>query len=263
MGRYVERDCSDCGMLVPANELIPYREKQLSGTTSRSGFRTGVRGGIGFSSGGSQRFRHVNLRLCEECASIRIAAARRARFWANMRRLVILGVIVAAVVAFINMKPPQATVDNANTATDANDVVVEGDNVPEPVAAFGDDSLMNTEASVQPQSVAADRTPSDDLIPRPSDTPSDDQDSPRELLPQDEVTTAIAAATPGALETGKPEQWKANGKTGYIVPSAIEAYGDRSCRNVYSTIIEHGAQTQSPVRQWCQPNKGGEWAPSP
>src|SRR5690349_9350884 len=97
MARYAERDCSDCGVIVPANELIPWQEKQLSGTTRRGGFRTGVRGGVGFSSGGSQRFRHVNLRLCADCADARIEAARRARFWANVRALVTFGAILAAI----------------------------------------------------------------------------------------------------------------------------------------------------------------------
>lgn len=267
MARYIERDCSDCGVLVAANELIPWREKQLSGTTKRSGFRTGVRGGVGFSSGGSQRFRHVNLRLCADCAEARIEAARRARFWANMRGLVTLCVILAAVVAFMNIKPSRQTVDSASSITGANNATDEDGNIVKPVAIVGDDRTVNADADVdtgaQTQGVPKDQPESDDRLAEPSDRQPDDQSLSPASAPPDDVGAAITAATPKALETGEPQRWRVHGKTGYVVPSTAQAYADRSCRNVYATIIEGGVQTQSQSQQWCRLNDGGEWTPAP
>jgi len=102
MARYAERDCSDCGVILPANELVAFTERQLSGSTTRSGVRTGVRGGIGFSSGGSQRYRHVKLRLCAQCAQARVDADKRARFIANLRIIAILGLVFFAIIAFVS-----------------------------------------------------------------------------------------------------------------------------------------------------------------
>lgn len=263
MARYVERDCSDCGVLVAANELIPWQEKQLSGTSRRSGFRTGVRGGVGFSSGGSKRYRHVNLKLCRDCVGVRIEAARRARFWANMRGLVTFGAIVAAVVAFINVKPSRLVADNATYLTGASNAADEDGNAIRPVTALGDDRAANANVDVQAQRVPEERAGSQDPVAEPSDMPPDDLSSSRPSAAADEVETAMTAAMPDALETGQPQRWSASGKTGYVVPSTVQAYADRSCRNVYATIIEGRAQTQSQSRQWCRLNDGGEWKPAP
>jgi hypothetical protein len=250
-------------VIVPANELIPWREKQLSGTTSRSGFRTGVRGGVGFSSGGSQRFRHVNLRLCADCADVRIEAARRDRFWANMRGLVTLGVIVAVVVAFINIKPSRPAADNPTNITDTNPAAEEDGNIVKPVTAVDDDPATNTDAGVQAQRMPQDQPGPDDRSAQSDDTPPDGQSSLRASTPPDDVAAAITAATPDALETGQPQRWSVDGKNGYVVPSAAQAYADRSCRNVYSTIIEGGAQKQSQSQQWCWRNDGSGWKLTP
>jgi hypothetical protein len=250
-------------VLVAANELIPWREKQLSGTTKRSGFRTGVRGGVGFSSGGSQRFRHVNLRLCADCADVRIEAERRARFWAKLRGLVTLGLILAAVVAFFNMKSLRPPADNAANITGTSNAPDEDGNTIKPVTALGSDRALNADAEVQAQRVPQDQPGSDDRAAQPSDPSPDNQSSALASAPPNDVGTAIAAATPDALETGRPQLWSVDGKTGYIVPSIVRAYADRSCRNLYATIIEDGAQTRSQSRQWCRLNDASEWKPMP
>lgn len=261
MARYAERDCSDCGVIVPANELIPWQEKQLSGTTRRSGFRTGVRGGVGFSSGGSQRFRHVNLRLCADCADTRIEAARRARFWANVRVVVTFGAILAAIIAFINMKPARPTADNVSNVRSSN-MAVDKAGSTKPITVVGDDRPVDADEDVQTQRLPDDQPRSDDEASRQGDTRPDYPSSPA-ASPPDDVGAAIAAATSDALETGRPQRWNADGKAGYVVPSAAQVSADRSCRNVYTTTIEGGTQTPSRSREWCWTKSSSQWMPMP
>jgi surface antigen len=76
---------------------------------------------------------------------------------------------------------------------------------------------------------------------------------------QDDYTAAINEATPTALESGQPEKWSAAGRHGYVVPSSPQVYGDRTCRNISSTIFNGGEQTGSAAVKWCRMAEGGNW----
>lgn len=252
-------------MIVPANELVPFTEKQLSGTTSRSGIRTGVRGGVGFSSGGSKRFRHVNLRLCANCADIRIQAIKRARFWSNVRAVIVAGVIAWAVIAFIRMKPSTPSPIPNNTVVDMN---VKAAAPAKDNLAANDGLPVSTAPTDKPESAPQDnRSPASQGAPDKGDLDREPspQDRFREPFPNptrpDAIAAEINSVTPNALESGMPQKWHAEGETGYIVPSTPQSYADRVCRNVFATTIDHGQQLQSASVQWCQPNDGGDWKP--
>jgi len=180
-----------------------------------------------------------------------------------MRGLVTLGVIVAAVVVVFNMKPSRPTLDNAANMPGTNVAAEEEGNTVKPVTAIGDDRTVNADADVQAQRAPQAQPESDDRVALPADTPRDDESASLASAPPDDVGGAITAATPDALETGQPQRWSVDGKSGYVVPSAVRGYADRSCRNVYATIIEGGAQTQSQTQQWCRLNDGGEWKLTP
>jgi len=76
---------------------------------------------------------------------------------------------------------------------------------------------------------------------------------------RDPIEEEIAAVTPEALDTGAPQPWKVHKLRGYVVPSALQTYGDRVCRNVFASTIDHGDQSQSPPHEWCRPIDGGQW----
>jgi hypothetical protein len=253
-------------MIVPANELVPFTEKQLSGTTSRSGVRTGVRGGVGFSSGGSKRFRHVNLRLCANCADIRIQAIKRARFWSNVRAVVVAGAIAWAVIAFIRMKPSitspsvnAAVADTSmNASTPAQDNLAANDSVPVSIIpADKPETAPQADWSLDSQGV-----PNKGYLDREASQQDRYREPPPEPARQDVIVAEINSVTPSALESGTPQKWHAEGETGYIVPSAPQAYADRVCRNVFATTVDHGEQSQSASVLWCQPKDGGDWKPA-
>jgi hypothetical protein len=179
-----------------------------------------------------------------------------------MRGLVTLGLIVTAVVAFINIKPSRSAADNPTNLSSANSTGDDDRNIARPVAAIDDDPAADADASVKAERMPQDAPGPDEHSAQSDATPSEDPSSSRAPAPPDEVAAAITAATPDALETGQPQRWSVDGKTGYVVPSAAQVYADRSCRNVYSTIIDDGAQTQSQSQEWCWRNDGSGWKPT-
>ena len=257
---YALRACDYCDIELPGNELIPITDRVVSGERqgSRSYFST--RGTIGRGTSSSTYYKVSNLKVCPECYEYRAAAIRRRRFMRFLGGCVVVAVIVGAIAGFIAIHPNGSATSNAKEYVPAK-IVDEG---ALPVA-----DKANITETAPPTIGTADNQPGSDASPandaplREVDRSQDDQrgptppTAPRNI--QDDYAAAINEATPGALESGRAEEWAAAGRHGYVVPSSPQAYGDRTCRNIYSTIFNGEEQSQSAAVRWCQPAEGGAW----
>ncbi|WP_375394049.1 hypothetical protein [uncultured Sphingomonas sp.] len=200
-----------------------------------------------------------HLKICRDCYEQRAARIRRQQFRNTVRGIAYAICIViggAIIVSFFRHSgtAPVNTIDNAATnmvADDGNTAVP--DNQSAPMAAASDDVAVEDNATgvSQPttQTQVTDQTAQTYQRPVPVMRAPD---------LRDEFARAINDATPRALESGQPEPWRAAGSNGYVVPSAPQAYGDRTCRNIFSTIFYGDRQRQSSSVQWCREGDG-EW----
>ena len=257
---YALRACDYCDIELPSNELIPITDRVVSGERqgSRSYFST--RRTIGRGTSSSTYYKVSNLKVCPECYEYRAAAIRRRRFMRFLGGCVVVAVIVGAIAGFIAIHPNGSATSNAKEYVPAK-IVDEG---ALPVADKANITEMDPPtfgtADNQPGSAAS---PANDAPLREVDRSQDYQrgptppTTPRNI--QDDYAVAINEATPAALESGRPETWAAAGRHGYVVPSSPQAYGDRTCRNIYSTIFNGEEQTESAAVKWCRMAEGGDW----
>lgn len=90
--------------------------------------------------------------------------------------------------------------------------------------------------------------------PPPDDAPEtdDDDDSAR-------IAAAVERATRKALDRGEPVRWHKAGESGYIVVSDPQDYPDRTCRNVFATIVRNDGETRSAPHLWCIGADDEDW----
>ena len=154
-------------------------------------------------------------------------------------------VIVSAVVfALVNAPQPKEPPATSNVVTP---IVSDGgstpDNGAEPVASA---TPLSAEAPA-PATVEPSRP--EDQVGHP--TPPTDE--PRT------GDTTVADATAKALDQGSAEAWTVGADHGFVTVSAAQDYGNRVCRNVYSTLNSHGERSRSADVMWCRSSSGGRW----
>lgn len=259
MVRYAERECDDCGVILPAPELTRINNRVLSSSTSRRRIYSGVRGGIGIGGGSSETYKVQSLNLCDTCLGYHIALKRRERFRSTVSKLFIAGIAVAAFVMIFKRGESSSSSDYttindngmnyqaANTADNSSiytppSQLIDNDTAPSPELTNDaqDTEIQNTQSQ-----------PSENAAPNPYN------------LTTKQVADAVMVVMPQALESGEAQAWESGKGNGYVVPSAAQTYPGLTCRNVYVTINYRGEKSQSEPQRWCKPLEGRDWKISP
>ena len=159
--RYADRECSDCGMILPANQMVRARDKVISGGADRYTRHSGT-GVNSTRSGHDVRYRIETVDLCPNCVNIRNqraldeAAARDAEnaHRATQRNGVIVAVIlliIAVVVGIVWGKgaSPQGQTSNEVAATPTDAPVM-------PLQSASDDVANQVSPSVNTDATSSD-----------------------------------------------------------------------------------------------------------
>jgi hypothetical protein len=261
MARYANHECTDCSVVLPANELTKISVRVLDSTRKSRRFYNGVQGGLGFGSGSSETYRIRRLEVCDDCYEYRARLAKRrafARFVGFVGIAIIIIVIVGAIVRLPALSPRQLS-----TAE-----VLQTDLIPGPDHAQVINIATPTPDTPVPD-LAKDNVSSanvDSSTPPPTDNLTATEQEPSRVEPVSGTTESdraeIAKATTTALEQGSEQRWQVGQDTGYVMVSRPIVVGLTTCRNVYSTIHSNGSETRSPNVTWCQTD-GAEWIAKP
>lgn len=260
-GEYALKECGDCGVQLPANEMTHVTDRVLSSTRRGNRVYKGVRGGVGFGTANSNTYRIERKLVCPRCMAIRIERRRRERRAKLIGSLFLLGLLLVVVMTamlssnyFSETSTKPVSSENgtvpAGSSTDASTPARDGPAV--------SSAPVEVPAGAERQSAPETSDPS---APPTAQQPSPPSTTDEPAPDRTEQEMAIAAAAREALNTGQPARWKAAGTSGYVVVSSAQTYTDRVCRNVSATVINGHDQTTSAPHQWCQLTSGGDWAP--
>ena len=248
----------DCGEILPADHFTKVTDREVARTSGTTRVYKGTRGGLGMGGSSSTSYRHVKRKVCPACMADRAERLRRAR----MTRLIVwMAMLIGGgllLLILAGQPTPTPTSAPAGSAVGKHpESPVEP--YPVPVAAPTDDALPLADPSPLP----AQSVDQKEEAPQSQSDQGETISSPPRLAGNcdQEMRDAIAAATPGALESGDAVQWAGGGRHGYIVVSAPIQAGTKACRNAYWTITTPNNQIQGPAERWCKA-EGGTWRKS-
>jgi hypothetical protein len=284
--KYAEQTCDGCFIKLPGNQMTKVEYEALETRTITPRQHKSSDGRPVYLDTEGVKYRAKTELLCPTCYNARldreraereaqqarltrIAAARRRT---RLLKLAVFAFLIIAVAYFVILHPVGP--ETGNITANGSGAILDGADpnaiptapaltlppaIAVPAPAFTPPPVIKSEPAPtrDPAFETQEGVPvgdSTDAGPSRTDEAATDDRA--------DIDRAILTATPQALESGEPERWKASGKSGYVVVSAPQDYADRTCRNVYATIIDHQAQTQSVSHQWCRSSGGGEWAPN-
>ena len=262
-GEYAIQQCDYCKIQLYANELSSITDRIQTGERRGRRVYASSRGTFGGGTSRSDYYRLDHLRICTPCYQQRAAELRRQANARLFGGLIVIGLIIA-IVAFV-VRRGGARSENAEL-TDASIQTST------PAA----EATQSTQSSLQTNNIANTVDPTSSDQQNQGETQSgnaskgepergtiDSAEEAGRVLREKKIIDAIKAATPVALDSGRPEMWRASTLKGYVVPSAPQVYDDRTCANVYATKIDADDQTQTNTVKWCKFNSSAEWKLTP
>jgi uncharacterized protein YecT (DUF1311 family) len=182
--RYAERECSDCGVILPANLMVRTDVRFLAGYTKSRRHYGSTRGTYGSGGTTNERYRFKTLDLCPDCTALR-QQANRAASRGKLAGYCILGaLVVAAIYSFSgktteNAGPSDTPSMAANAPPEATNVPADAAPAPatdvgmsNPISAHQPEpiGLLNSDAAKQSSTMAGDEAPKTE--PSPSQAPA-------------------------------------------------------------------------------------------
>lgn len=239
---YVEESCSQCGLILPKNQLTrevsEVRTGRISGALTTGTYASG-KARYSFKSG-QQVFETREEWLCADCHDdrlARIAAANRTRLigWS----FVALAVVV--ILAFLRLSaissPPASS-----TAPKQTPMAVVRDNRP----------------AVETPPLAEEQSPQEDAATSPAPSPQPPISATQLFTVDGEDLTqnlAFRAAAREALETGETVLW-GDHNGGEVSVGPLDDTGGRACRTLAYNV---GGERSSDIFM-CR-NAEGRWSP--
>jgi hypothetical protein len=229
LGQYALKECSDCHVVAPANEMFSKTGEAVTGrSVSSSNYKATL--GPSYSAKkdtNTTHYRSINYWLCFSCERDRRKRVRKAILLAAFISIVLI--VFALVSASIAPKRnlPAATF-SSNSDPDFGAV---SDN-----AGSG-----NIATAPLPEAESQEPTPSDPV------KNAENQDAKMFLS---QLPAMLESRIQDALLVGHTELWRMNDEQIDIKPS---------CRNVIVTLITKNDQKKSEAHQWCRPDGQESW----
>ena len=216
IARYADRECSGCGIILPANQMVRVNDQVLTGFTKNRRNYSSTRGTFGSGGSTSKRYRVETVDLCPACADRRQRSKRASGAGTAIGFIIVVVLALFVIGAIFGHGSGSTGAPDASSATDA--------------------------ASPQDVGNQASEAPA-------SDSPAADPSSGPAL---DASSTTAATPAPGQLTTAQPAE-NAGTNDG---PASVDCVGEGNCSNptlrdqsnritwMYRTLVARAAPEQ-------------------
>ena len=235
--KYATKECADCSVILPANEMKRATDRISSGTTERY---TLVQGGYK-QTGKTQSYRSKAIFLCPGCAEKR-------RVWRNRK----LGLVAGVVAPFVPL------------------VMISAFSEYQKGSAQGSSSEAAVQESVATSAVETVTYPPPSALADTASTPAvaATEDGPEPALATTEgrggaddqaMLGYIENWIELALSDNRDTEWSMEGRKGVVEVTAAPSIGGRVCRSYRVIIFEDSASREIGAGSRCATMGNGGW----